>query len=273
MLNFDKFSGKVAVVTGGASGIGLGLAQRFAAEGMQVVIADLDGARAAAMAEPLGGIGRAVDVSKAGDLAALAEEVMARYGRIDLLCNNAGIGPAAAIRDLTEADWRWMLDVNLWGVIHGISAFLPLLRANPEGGWIVNTSSMAGLRPVEGLGAYVAAKYAVTGLSETLAAELATEGAKVGVTLLCPGPVRSNIGQSLRYRPKGEEAKMALRDVDISKMGHHAAGVHWRSPEETAEIVVQALRQGALYAITHPEQRDRIEARFAQLLAAFPPNP
>lgn len=269
MAGFGAFNGRVAVITGGASGIGLAMARRFRAEGMQVMIGDIDEEALASAAAETGALARRCDVSRLGDLEALAAASLEAYGRVDLLCNNAGVGPAGRLSDLTIADWKWLLDINLWGVIYGIHAFLPILKGNPDGGWIVNTSSMGGLSPVEGLGAYVTAKFGVTGLTETLAAELATEGAPVGVTLLCPGPVRSNLSQSMRHRTLAEGERAGLADVDVSAMAHYRSSIPWRPAEDAAEAVVAALREGALYAITHPEQRGRVERRMSALLAAF----
>jgi NAD(P)-dependent dehydrogenase (short-subunit alcohol dehydrogenase family) len=225
MAGFGAFNGRVAVITGGASGIGLAMARRFRAEGMQVMIGDIDEEALASAAAETGALARRCDVSRLGDLEALAAASLEAYGRVDLLCNNAGVGPAGRLSDLTIADWKWLLDINLWGVIYGIHAFLPILRGNPDGGWIVNTSSMGGLSPVEGLGAYVTAKFGVTGLTETLAAELATEGAPVGVTLLCPGPVRSNLSQSMRHRTLAEGERAGLADVDVSAMAHYRSSI------------------------------------------------
>lgn len=268
MAGFGGFEGRTAVVTGGASGIGLAIARRLRAEGMNLVIADIDAEALAAAAAEINALAVPVDVSRVGEVEALAEATLAAHGSVDLICNNAGVGPAGRLADLTLADWKWMLEVNLWGVIHGLHVFLPLLKANPRGGWVVNTASMGGLSPVEGLGAYVTAKYGVAGLTETLALELASDGAKVGATLLCPGPIRTNIGRSMRHR-QGEAAPGGLADVDVSTMAHYRNAIPWRPPEDAAEAVVRALRQGALYAITHPEQRDRIERRMGALLAAF----
>lgn len=269
MAGFGPFTGRTAVVTGGASGIGLAIARRFRDEGMNVVIADIDPAALNAAAASIGALPVRTDVSRVEDVQALAQATLDAFGSVDVICNNAGVGPAGRLADLSLSDWKWMLDVNLWGVIHGLHVFLPLLKANPRGGWIVNTASMGGLSPVEGLGAYVTAKYGVTGLTETLAMELATDKVPVGVTLLCPGPIHSNLGKSMRHRPAAEGERMGLADVDVSTMAHYRTAIPWRPPEDAAEVVIAAMTQGNLYAITHPEQRDRIERRMTALLAAF----
>ena len=263
----QDLEGRTAVVTGGASGIGKGIAQRLIAHGMQVVIADVELAALERTAAEIGATPVRTDVSDADSVAALAEAVQARFGRIDVVCNNAGVGPLSRIKDLTLADWRWMVDVNLWGVIHGVTAFLPRLLANPDGGHIVNTASVGGLRTRPGLGAYNVTKFGVVALSECLAQELAEDGARVGVTVLCPGPVRTNIKTSSRNRPAAL-AGGGLADVDIAQTGH-ASSARWVNPQEVGEIVVRAIRRGDLYAITHPETAPAVEQRHAEIARAF----
>jgi NAD(P)-dependent dehydrogenase (short-subunit alcohol dehydrogenase family) len=165
------------------------------------------------------------------------------------------------------SDWRWIVGVNLYGVIHGITAFLPRLLANPDGGHIVNTASMAGLRTMPGLGTYAVTKYGVVALSEVLAQELAEDGAKVGVTVLCPGPVRTNIKASSRNRPAAL-AGGGLTDVDLetTELG---ASSRWIDASEAGEIVVQAIRRGDLYAFTHPELAPAVDERHQEIARAF----
>ncbi len=164
------------------------------------------------------------------------------------------------------SDWRWILGVNLWGVIHGVTAFLPRLLANPAGGHIVNTASMSGLATLPTLGGYGVTKYGVMALSEALAQELEMDGAKVGVSVLCPGPVRSNIKASSRNRPAGLEGGLA--DVDLEQDTIHSQ-MRWLDPEEAGEVVVRAVKRGDFYALTHPEMGDRVEARFQAIAEAF----
>jgi len=268
MPGFQAFRGATAVVTGGASGIGRALAERFIAEGMNVVIADVEAAALARTADEIGAVGVVTDVSDLASVRALAEAAKARFGAIHIVCNNAGVGPFGRIKDLSTADWRWIVGVNLWGVIHGVQAFLPLLLDNPEGGWMVNTASMGGLSTFPGLGAYATTKFGVTALTETLSMELAEDEAKVGVTLLCPGPVHTKLGKSSRNRPQGL-AGGALADLDLEDLPHYRETLPWKEPADVAEVVMDAIRQGRLYAITHPMQVDRVETRAARLLAAF----
>ncbi len=159
-----------------------------------------------------------------------------------------------------------MIDVNLFGVVHGVHAFLPLLRQNADGGHIVNTASMAGLTANPNMAAYTASKFAVVGLTEVLAAELAAEGIDVGATVLCPGPVRSNIKDSLRTRPAGQQG--GLFDVDASVEGP-LAQMRWMDPLDCGALVADAVRRGELYAITHPELWPQVAARHAALEEAF----
>jgi len=261
-------NGKFGVVTGGASGIGKAMAAAMIAEGMQVMIADIEQDRLQATADEIGAAAFVVDVTRADEVAALAQAAVDRFGRVDVVCNNAGIGPMAPLKDLTLDDWRWMLDVNLWGVIHGVTSFLPILRANPAGGHIVNTASMAALMPVPGLVPYCASKYAVIGLSETMAEDLAVEGCDIGVSVLCPGPVRSDLGTSTRNRPAG--LKGALTDVKLEdSVQFQEQAVDWLSAEATAALVIRAIRQNERYIITHPGMIDPVNQRHRAIEQAF----
>ena len=254
------------MVTGGASGLGKGIARALMAEGMRVVLADIEAAALDHTAAELGASGWVTDVSDAGSVQALADEVRRRFGAVHLVCNNAGVGSIGRLADLTLEDWRWMIGVNLWGVIHGVHSFLPLLRANPDGGHILNTASVGGFVTMPGLGAYATTKHAVVALSETLAQELAEAGSSIGVTVLCPGPTRTNIKTSSRNRP-GSRGPRGLTDVDLEAT-EFGASARWIEPDEVGRIVVEALRSGALYAFTHPEQMDAVAQRFDTILRA-----
>ena len=267
MTALKDLSGRVAVVTGGASGIGLGIARKLKAEGMQLVLADIEAGPLEAAAADLGAVAVRTDVSDYDSVEALAQEVDRRFGRVDLLCNNAGIGSVAKIADMQLSDWRWILGVNLWGVIHGVKAFLPRLLANPAGGHIVNTASMSGLATLPTLGGYGVTKYGVMALSEALAQELELDGAKVGVTVLCPGPVHTNIKASSRNRPAGL-GDGGLADVDLEGDPVHSQ-MRWLSADQAGEVVVRAVKRGDFYALTHPDMSDRVEQRFAAISEAF----
>ncbi len=266
MSGLPDLSGKVAVVTGGASGIGKGIATRLVAEGAQVVIADIQRDAMEATAAEIGAAGVHTDVSDPASVDALAQAVLARYGAVHVVCNNAGIGPLAPVADLTLDDWRWMLGVNLWGVIHGVHTFLPVLKQNREGGHIVNTASMAGLVAGPRLGAYAAAKFGVVGLTEVLAAELAADNSRVGVSVLCPGTVHTNIGTSSRNRP-ADLPDAGFKDVDIELEDNPR--YRWIYPEAAGAVVVRAIKRGDLYALTHPDWYPLVAERHEAIAAAF----
>ena len=187
----DEFEGKVAVVTGGAAGIGLAMARRFGAAGMKLVIADiqpdaLDESVAALRSDGLDAIGVVADVSDRAQVQAVADAAMEAHGAIHLACNNAGVGSGGLTWELTEADWKWVLGVDLWGVIHGVGIFTPLIIAS-GGGHVVNTASMAGLTSPPYMGPYNVAKHGVVALSESMYLELQMAAPSVGVTVVCPG--------------------------------------------------------------------------------------
>jgi NAD(P)-dependent dehydrogenase (short-subunit alcohol dehydrogenase family) len=267
MSSLEQLSGKVAVVTGGASGIGKGIARRLVAQGMRVVIADVERTVLERTAAEIGAAAVLTDVSSRESVQALADEVLRRFGAIDVVCNNAGVGSVARIAEMKPPDWTWLLSVNLWGVVHGIEVFLPILSRNEGGGHIVNTASMGGLSTLPTLGGYCATKFAVVGLSETLAQELAESGSKVGVTILCPGPVRSNLKASMRNRPASlAEGGLVDSDLEASEIG---AQVRWLEPDEVGDIVVRAIRRGDLYALTHPEMKSVVTDRHRRIEEAF----
>lgn len=267
MSGIQELAGKIAVVTGGASGIGRGIASRLIAQGMNVVIADIEQKALDSTAAAIGATAIRTDVSSLDSVTALADEVRRRFGSVHVVCNNAGVGSVGRLESMTIADWQWMLGVNLWGVIHGVSAFLPMLKANVEGGQIVNTASMGGLATLPGLGGYTTTKFAVVAFSETLAGELEAERSRVGVTILCPGPVRSNIKSSHRNRPASLPAG-GLVDSDLEH-SEEGAAMPWLEPEQVGDVVVRAIRRGDLYALTHPEMAGIPAARHERIAAAF----
>ncbi|UOQ56883.1 SDR family NAD(P)-dependent oxidoreductase [Leucobacter allii] len=260
-----EINGRVAVVTGGASGIGLGIAEALREAGAAVVIADIEEAALARASAELRVTGKRVDVADPDSVQRLADEVVAEFGPVGIVVNNAGVGPLARIEDLTLSDWDFMLNVNLKGVIHGVRSFLPLLIANPDGGHLVNTGSMASFASMASGGAYNVTKYGVAALTETLALELAEDHPAVRATLLAPGTVRTNIKSSLRNQPAGRSGGLA--DVDIS--GAQAADMRWIDPLEAGRITVNAIRENRLYALTHPDWWPIVETRFAQIERAF----
>ena len=258
----QDLDGKVAVVTGAGSGIGEGIARAAAGAGMKVVVADIDLEKAQAVAADLGDNAMAykVDVSSLASVEALRDATLERFGGVHLLCNNAGVWIGAMMHDADIKDWQYLINVNLYGVIHGVKAFLPLLVAQGEG-HIVNTASMGGLisGPPEGL--YTTTKFAVVGLSEALVMEVADKG--VGVSVLCPGLVNTNlITQSFAVRP--EELNSGIDHQQVAP--DVANGI---SPLSVGEQVMDAVREGSFYVITHDDYRDIIAMRHDGILAAL----
>ena len=266
--------GRVAFVTGGASGIGLGIAGAFVDAGMQVVLADLrqdhiDEALAEFTRRGQSKSVRAihVDVTDRAALAGAADETERVFGKVHVLVNNAGVGITGPFAGITYADWDFGLAVNLGGVINGLQTFLPRIRAHGEGGHVVNTASLAALVPMPAaFVTYVAAKAAVVAISETIRGELAAEG--IGVSVLCPGPVKTNIQEVAKNRPARFGVGDAFRQAEQA-----GTGVLFPSmlqPQEVGSLVVKAIVADELYIITHGEWRPTAEARHATLIAAMP---
>lgn len=257
MKAIDDFGGRVAVVTGAASGIGRGIAAQLAAAGATVVFADIDEAGASAAARDVGGHARGVDVTDPASVQALAYGVLDDFGHVDIVVNNAGVGPLSTFDDLTLADFGWVMDVNFWGVVHGLKTFVPLLAANPDGGYIVNTASVAAVMPSAGTTAYAASKAAVVAVSEALAAEFAERG-DIGVSILLPALVRTNIIPNAARRPGHHEGAPRTEDF--------LPPMRVLEPSEVGAMVVAAIRAGQRYIITHPEVAPAIRERGAALL-------
>lgn len=275
------FKDKVAVVTGGASGIGRGMAERFAAEGMRLVLADveapaLETAREEISAGGATAIAVRTDVSKHEDIEALAAAAYDRFGAVHILCNNAGVGGGGLTWEQSLEDWQWVLGVNLWGVIHGVRAFVPRMIAGGEEGHIVNTASLAGMLAGPYMGAYNVTKFGVVALSETLHHELTmASGGKIKVSVLCPGMVATNIGEADRNRPAGRydrpaagtpEAAGREMFMEMLKSG--------QKPAEVAQKVFDAIINERFYILTHPELNPAIRARMEAIVNdGKPPSP
>jgi NAD(P)-dependent dehydrogenase (short-subunit alcohol dehydrogenase family) len=258
--------GKTSVVTGAASGIGRALALRFAREGANVIVADLDGAGMEAVAAEARGLGvKALtvptDVSELAQVEALAARAFETFGAVHVLCNNAGVAAWGGLESATHRDWQWVLGVNLWGVIHGVEAFVPRMIARGEPGHIVNTASMAGLIASKGLGVYNTSKYAVVGLSETLAKDL--KPYRIGVSVLCPMGVETRIRQSDRNRPAALRNERAVGGEPVELIGRYLA------PEAVADMVLAAMRGNELYVITHDESLEPLRRRSERLERAI----
>jgi NAD(P)-dependent dehydrogenase (short-subunit alcohol dehydrogenase family) len=257
---------KIAVVTGGANGIGSGICHALAQEGSQIVVADLDGQAAEALASELRrqgarALGLSVDVADLDSVQALADAVVAECGGVDIVCNNAGVFIGGSIRELTPDDWRWVMSVNVDGVFHGCKVFAPLLLARGAG-HIVNTASVGGFLANPEAAVYATSKFAVVAFSEALRGDLAPKG--VGVSILCPGAVRTRLAKSDAHRP------VALGDA-----GNHS-DILWDhikdgiEPEQVGEIVVRGIKADVPYIFTHPDEwKPAFEERFASVLACF----
>lgn len=256
-----EIKGKVAVVTGGSSGIGKGIAQQLAANGAQVVIIGRNREALDRVASEIGGTAMQGDVTKLDQLVAIADRIRAEFGRLDILVNNAGIGPMAHLADMRQSDWRWLLDTNLWSVINGLEAFLPLMRESTSEGHIVNTSSVNGMSVFPGLGGYSTTKYAVVGLSEALSAELEQEGGRIKVSIFLPGPVHSNIHDGVQHRSADYEAG-SLTGTRLEELEAFAnITVPWMDARLAADMLIEGVRNNRLYVWTHPEITAAITAR------------
>ena len=262
----QTFTGKVAVVTGGASGIGKALALDFARRGMSVVLADVDEAalqRAAREVEAVGNACLAVptDVADAAAVQRLADAACARFDKVHVLCNNAGVVMEGTAQQATHDEWEWVLGVNLWGALHGLNAFLPRMLAHGEPGHIVNTASMAGMVPFPQATVYNTAKYGLVGLTETLARDL--RATPLGVSLLLPGWVTTGIYRSGEHQPPTVLRKHG--EIDMSAI----PAERWQTPEQVSALVLEAIVAQRFYIFTHREISAYLEARIARIQAAY----
>ncbi len=270
--------GKVAVITGAGSGIGRALAEAFAAAGSAVVVADLDEGEAEAVSQNIqtgGGVALAVkvDVSDAAAVDRLAATTLEQFGRVDVLCNNAGVSTFNLISDQTLDDWRWVVGVNFWGVVHGVHTFVPIMRDQGTPAHIVNTASIAGLLSgVAFIGPYSATKVAVVSISETLVQELAIDQTPIGVSVLCPSSVDTKVMESERGRPAalGFEHRTEMAESVRLMIRDGFTGPAGLTPAQVAVRVLEAVRGGKFWVITHPGEAPTVEARFAGILEAFP---
>jgi NAD(P)-dependent dehydrogenase (short-subunit alcohol dehydrogenase family) len=268
----------VAVVTGAASGIGRALADRFAEAGMCVVLGDIEEGALATAERVLKErnarvVSVVVDVSKATDVSALARTALDTFGAVHVVCNNAGVGTGGLCWEQSLSDWEWVLGVNLWGVIHGVRTFVPIMLEQKTEGHIVNTASMAGLTSGPFMGIYNVSKHGVVTLSETLQQELAMQGGQIRVSVLCPGFVRTNILESERNRP----AELAV-DGQPQEFGQAMQAVYQQMvaqgmpPSEVADKVFQAIQDEQFYVLPHPEFLASVRARMEDILEARDPH-
>jgi NAD(P)-dependent dehydrogenase (short-subunit alcohol dehydrogenase family) len=269
------FAGKTAFVTGGASGIGLALGRAFADLGMKVMLADVEAGALDQALQSLSKYGNHMqgvrcDVADPESVARAAQATFDAFGNVHLVCNNAGVAAGGGIDNISVDNWRWVVDVNLMGVVYGVRSFLPHMQKHGEGGHIVNTASMAGMINGMGFSSYAATKFAVVAMSEGLAMQLQPHG--IGVSVLCPEFVRTKIGESGRNRPAhyGETPPLDPASPAAQVVAEIArrleAGI---DPAEVAAKVVAAIRNGEFYIFTHPNMRQAVDGRFAAIQAAM----
>lgn len=269
------FAGKTAFVTGAASGIGLAMARSFLDRGMNVMMVDVEKAVLEQTMHGLSNygdrVGHAVaDVSVGEEINAAAERAIARFGKVHVLCNNAGVSRAGALDDMALSDWEWVIGVNLYGTIHGIRAFVPHMKAHGEASHIVNTSSIAGVTAQALGGTYATTKFAIVGISEVLRQEL--EGTGIGVSVLCPGWTKTNMFFNGRNRPERfggaldvfADPKLAERNAR-----YRDAGTRGLDAADLAALVIRAIEENELYIFTQPDRREAVEARYDEIIRGF----
>lgn len=277
-----QFKDKVAVITGAASGIGRSLAERCAREGMRVVLADIEERALTKTTQNLKAAGARVaavptDVSNASDIDALAQKTIGTFGAVHLLFNNAGVSIPGTLWETSVEDWEWIVGVNLWGVIHGVRSFVPIMLEQNDDSHIVNTASVAGLISTAGLGSYKVTKQGVVALSETLHHELMEVGANTGVSVLCPGPVATRLCEADRNRPFASSDTSPPSQISPQ----HQAG--WEAlsqacqvgmpPRQVADFVFEAIMENRFYIQTHPETKEYIRQRMDDILQERNPTP
>jgi NAD(P)-dependent dehydrogenase (short-subunit alcohol dehydrogenase family) len=270
-----ELAGKTAFVTGGASGIGLALGRAFAHAGMKLMLADVEADALAAAVKSLENVGPDVrgvicDVADPSSVERAAKASYEAFGNVHVVCNNAGVAAGGGIDNISLDNWRWVLDVNLMGVLHGIRSFLPHIRGHGEGGHFVNTASMAGMQSGLGFSPYGASKFAVVSMSEGLAAQVRPLG--IGVSVLCPSFVRTRIGESGRNRPQryGPTPSLDPNSPAAAVVAEIASRLQaGLDPAAVAERVLDAIRNDELYLFTHPNMRGEVDERFAAIQAAM----
>ena len=268
-----ELAGKTAFITGGASGIGLGMARAFAKAGMKVMLADIEPTAMDKAVKELSAVGPQIrgtlcDVADPQSVESAAQAAFAAFGNVHVLCNNAGVYAPHRLEDVSLESWRWQIDVNLMGVVHGIKSFLPHMLGHGEEGHIVNTSSIGGLTTSLGFSPYTASKFGVLGMSEGLALQLQPH--RIGVTILCPSYVRTEIVRSGRNRQQqyGKAAFDPASSESATQTEIQSRIDVGMDPAIVGEMVLQAIKENRLYQFTHPGERTRVEPRFSAILAA-----
>ena len=273
-------AGKTAFVTGGASGLGLAMAHSFCAAGMKVAIADIERAalhKAEAELRPSNAevLALQLDVTDRAAMARAADRTEQAFGKVHVVCNNAGVAVAGTVDRMSYADWDWVLGVNLQGVVNGVQTFVERIKSHGEGGHFVNTASVAGLLPFPGLSVYNTAKYAVLGLSEAMRTDLAAQG--IGVSVLCPGVVNTNIFDSGRNRPAALQSAASEGSLDLAEQlpnDEQSARIQALladalEPSLIGDMVLHAVQEDEPYILSHPEFAEMVVARHQEMLGAF----
>lgn len=275
----SQFNHKTAIISGGAEGIGLSIAQAMGQQGMNVVIADIDAAQLTLAEAQLKNAGVSVlalemDVTNLTQWQHVAQQAMAQFGHIHMLVNNAGVASEPGpIEKTNHEDWRWVIDVNLIGVLNGMQAIVPHIKSHGDGGWVINVASMAGMSGIPYAGAYTATKVAVVGMSEAWQVELASHN--IDVSVLCPAFVKTRIHLSHRNRQEQHKRRMVDGDASAKKAGLSSGNAAQKLVENgiPAELVgqrvVEAINAGEFYIFTHPGHRSNMQARFNAIDQAF----
>lgn len=269
-----EFKGKVAVVTGGASGIGRAMAERFAVEGMRVVLADIEPETLSRAESEMTTHGATVaskvtDVSRRDDVEALAQFTLDTFGAVHIACNNAGVAMGGPLWEHTMKDWEWVFGVNVWGVVHGVRTFVPIMLEQNEECHVVNTASGAGLHVRPFLGLYAASKHAVVALSDALSQEMQAMGKKIGVSVLCPAVVNTRIGEAGRNRPaelSNEAEGETPPQMQAMEQAFRAALAAGMAPDQVADAVLEAIREDRLFIVTHEETKGIVRERMTGIL-------
>jgi len=275
----QDLNNKVAVVTGGASGIGRAMAERFAAAGMKIVLADIESAALEATAKEMRAAGvdihtQLTDVSDGAAVDALAASTLDHFGAVHIVCNNAGVATAGPVWAMTEADWKFTIGVNLWGVIHGVRAFAPTMLEQDEGHF-VNTASMAGLVCAPGMGVYNVTKHGVVALTETLFEDLRGQGSNVGTSVLCPAFVNTKIWDSQRNRPdalKNDAGKGDSETYENTKSTLKTVIEHAMPAAKVADAVHDAVLANRLYILTHSSSQESVAKRMGHIVSGENPT-
>lgn len=266
-----NLSGKVAVITGGAGGIGLGMARAFAARGMKLVLADLDATLLAQTASELKAadvsiVTQSCDVSDLSQVQALAELALDEFGGVHVVCSNAGVGLPTSAREMKLDDWEWILNVDLWGPIYAVKTFLPLLEQQEEG-HICATSSVAGLLSSQMMGAYNVAKHGVVALMSSVERELRAKKSTVHASVLCPGPINTNISRhSVDYRPGGRKPKSDSKKAGKTAKSIQASLEQGMQPDEVGELVATSIEAKKFWILTHPRWLKLVEKQYQAMM-------